>query len=144
VCLRELDWGGNQLPVSAVDVFVDYFFSFNPIRFLGLDRIYRMNSITDMSQLFNKLPQAQLWGRSICGNREWNFSGNLQALLQIISSPRELRMLRLDGQRFSDTGVEPLLDFLRGHQNRLVEFSCDGSALSTAMASMLSTRKSTA
>jgi hypothetical protein len=132
VCLRELDWSGNQLPASAVDVFVDYFFSFNPIRFLGLDRIYRMNSITDMSQLFNKLPQGQLWGISICGNREWNFSGNLQALLQTISSLRELRMLRLDGQRFSDTDVEPLLDFLRGHQNQLVEFSCDRSALSTA------------
>jgi hypothetical protein len=132
VCLRELDWTGKQLPASAVDVFVDCFFSFNPICFLGLDRIYRMNSVPDMSQVFNELPQGKLWGKSICGNLEWNFSGNLQALLQTISSLGELPMLRLDGQRFSDTGVEPLLDFLPGHQNRLVEFSCNGSALSTA------------
>jgi hypothetical protein len=56
----------------------------------------------------------------------------MQELLQTISSLRDLRILHLDGQRFSDSDVEPLLDFLRGHQNRLVEFSCDESALSTA------------
>jgi hypothetical protein len=130
-CLRELDWSGNQIPTQSIDQFVNYFFQSNPIRFLSLDRLYRRNTNTDMSLLFNKLPQGQLWGISVCGNKEWNFSGSMQDLLETISSLRDLRILHLDGQRFTDSDVEPLLDFLRGHQNRLVEFSCDGSALST-------------
>jgi hypothetical protein len=129
-CLRELDWSGNGLPAANVDQFVEYFFQ-SPIHFLGLDRIYRAGSAQDLTQLIVQLSDSKLWGLSVRGSRECNFSGSFKLLLQALGVLPSLNILHLDGQRMSDDDVPDVLDFLERYRETLFEFSCDESLLST-------------
>jgi hypothetical protein len=94
--LRELDWSRNPLPGENTEHFVDYFFR-SSIHFLGLDRIYRVSSAAELTQLMVRLSGSTLWGLSIGGSQQCNFSGNFKALLQALRVLPGLNILHLTG-----------------------------------------------
>jgi hypothetical protein len=131
VCLRGLDWSGNPMPTSAIPTFVDFFFSTNRIRFLKIDRIYRTSSLHDLDNFLSGIPKDTLWGISIGGSRDYNFSGNFRFLMRALPTLHNLHMLHIDGQRLTERDIEPMMDYLHGHRQSLVEVSCDETALTT-------------
>jgi hypothetical protein len=127
--LRELDWSGNRLPQSAMEAFTNYFFSSNTIHYFAIDRIFGPGTINELSGLFNALPQGQLWGVSIAGSERLNFSGHFRFLLQVMRVVKDLRILRLDGQKATDDDCALLLKFLYSHP-RVIELSIDDTKIS--------------
>jgi hypothetical protein len=129
-CLRELDWSGNSLASAAIPDFVAYFFPSNPIGFLALDRVFWGASIKDFETLIKLLPEKSIWGLSLGGSVDSNFSGYFKPLTQLLGGLKGLSALHLNGQKLTDSDLGPLFDYLSGHKE-LIEFSCDGTSISS-------------
>jgi len=131
-CVRELDWSGNELPADAIVAFADYFLRDSPVHFIGLDRIYRANTVSELSQLLSAFPLRKIWGLSIGGSSDRNFSGSIKSLLDALSVIPKLAILHINGQRLSDDDADDLLMYVASNREALVELSCDETLLSTS------------
>ena len=128
-CLYELDWSGNRVPQGSVQKFAKYFFEKNQLRFLAIDRVFKSMSLYDLQLLLSFLQNSSLWGLSIGGSTECNFSNNFKQFLQMLEGLKQISILHLNGQRMSDSDANALLEFLRERPS-IREVSCDGSDLS--------------
>jgi hypothetical protein len=127
--VQELDWSGNRLPVADIPAFVNYFFSSNNIKFLGLDRIFRTGSSQDLAHLLELIPKNSLWGLSVRGSTEANFSGSFRHLLAAVDMA-DLSILHVDGQKMTDADAPFMLAYAERNK-KLVELSCDDTNLSS-------------
>ena len=128
-CLYELDWSGNRVPQGSVQKFAKYFFEKNHLRFLAIDRVFKSLSLYDLQLLLSFLQNSPLWGLSIGGSTECNFSNNFRQFLQMLEGLKQISILHLNGQKMSDSDANVLLEFLRERPS-IREVSCDGSDLS--------------
>jgi hypothetical protein len=129
-CLQELNWSGNLLPASAIAKWVRCFFSTGRIRFLAIDRLFRTSSLADLKTLLQSIPPNTLWGLSVGGGFYSNFAGHFQTFLQVLDIVKGIAILRLDGQKLSDSDVTLILNFLQRHDH-IREFSCDDTGITT-------------
>jgi hypothetical protein len=132
MCLRELDWSGNRFPQGSIARFVKYFFGSNRIQFLGLDGIFSSPSLASLSSIIDLLPHHKLWGLSICGRPDANFSGKIPALLEVIGHIDGLAVLHMNGHPLTEPDTSAIVSFLGSHKD-LKEFSCDGAVADHAL-----------
>jgi hypothetical protein len=129
-CIQELDWSGNRLPSAVIPQFVQYFFGTNDIKFLAVDRVFRTSLIGDLQRLLQGLPIAKMWGLSLGGGVESNFSGNFKLFTQVLDAAEGIVILHIDGQKMTDGDSQLFLEFLERQRN-ISEISCDDSNLSS-------------
>jgi hypothetical protein len=128
-CVQELDWGGNRLPGPLVGGFVEYFFQANPIKFLGLDRIFRAATVSELQKLFDALPQ-RLWGVSLCGESGVNFAGYFKEFTKALDTLGDISILHIDSQKFTEMDAANLLQYFERHP-KLFEMLCDNSTVNS-------------
>ena len=120
--LKELDWSYNEIPEDAIDVFGRYFLADGQVRLIGLDGCFGVNEVEQLRKLLS-YGQSSLWGLSLRGSTEKNFSENISQVCEILAPIEGLRFLDLSGQNMSDADGEQLLSFLGG--KAISEVYCD-------------------
>jgi hypothetical protein len=126
-CLSSIDWSGNNLPASGIEPFIRFFLEGGPIKFLAINRIFKTSRLQDLEQLLTKIPTT-LWGLSLGGSAECNFSGSMKHVLNYLGSLESIRILHLDGQKFSETDLSQLQTYLSLHRS-IAEISFDDTAI---------------
>lgn len=114
-CLCDFDWSGNRLTSQSCKSFCDLLFYSNPIRFLSLDRVFNASKQDVMQLFFSMVPKGKLWGLSIGGSHETNFSGSINSLLSTIQQVLPLQILHIDGQRLVESDADVLVQFLKAN-----------------------------
>jgi hypothetical protein len=132
-CVHELDWSGNYLSSATVPRFINFFFEARTIRYLAIDRIFTFSSLRDFRTMISELKPYRLWGVSVGGSGDVNFSGHFREMLRLIATLREVAILHLNGQKMTDTDSEELMTFLGKHRH-VQEVSVNGSAFSSETA----------
>ncbi|KAH0793948.1 hypothetical protein GPJ56_002160 [Histomonas meleagridis] len=127
-CLKELDWSGNRIPLNSTEIFCKYFLETSPIRYLSISYMYNSTKFKELETLFSYIPKNKLWGISLCGNTENNFSNNFKLLIQVLSK-LQLTILNINGQKMTDNDSDVLLTYLQKNSS-ICELSCDDSLIS--------------
>ena len=120
--LKELDWSGNVIPEDAIEAFGQYFLADCHVRYLGLDACFGASDIEQLQKLLS-YGKGSLWGLSLGGSTEKNFSGSMAQLCDILSTIDLLYFLNLTGQNITDAEGDQLISFLG--QKPVMEISCD-------------------
>ena len=120
--LKELDWSGNIIPEDAIEAFGQYFLADCHVRYLGIDACFGSGEIEQLRKLLS-FGKGSLWGLSLGGSTEKNFSGSLPQLCEILSTIDLLYFLNLTGQNITDAEADQLISFLG--QKSVMEISCD-------------------
>lgn len=128
--LRGLDWSGNMIDGTQLDVFCHYFLQSNGIVHLKLDRIFNPQRIDDLKALINSIAESSLISLSIGGDQRNNFADKMKLLFDAIRPlGKSLKILHINGQKITDKDCESVIEFLRS-SNQIVEFSMDRTSIS--------------
>lgn len=128
-CLRELNWSGNKIPKESIPLFVKYFIEKSPIRYLSIDKIYNPSKFNELKELFSLFPKGKLWGISLGGDTNNNFSYNFKLLIQILDMI-QFTFLNINGQKMTDNDADLLIQYLKNNSS-ICELSCDDSNISS-------------
>lgn len=127
-CLKELDWSGNLLTTSTVQAFFDFFFQTKSILFLKLDRLFNLYNLDTLEQLLGLISKTNLFGLSINGYHDRNFTGKGAELVTVLKTNPNLAIIHLNDQQFTDTDVGSLISYFQ-MSKQLFEISCDGTSI---------------
>ena len=128
-CLYELDWSGNIIDYQCFQHFSKYFVEETSLRYLLIDRIFGSSQIDDLKSLITTFPKNKIWGLSVGGDCQKNFSGNFKLFLESIEELMPLYFLNINGQQMSEEDADILISFLKRNP-QVVDISCDNSQIS--------------
>lgn len=135
-CITELDWSGNPIPSQNIETFVRTFFSNDLIRYISIDRVFSSSSINELGQLMTLIKQylngRSLWGLSIKGDDDNNFSGNsFSSFLSNLAIISPFHSLNINNHKLLEPDLLCLVDFLKQHKE-ICEISIDDTRIQNA------------